>query len=271
MFNFEKNALIALAIFGLISSLLCAPVLSASNDSEIEDEAMVGNPEVYDIRIQDKTLNQIGSILRLTEKDLEEGLIIITGRAQTDLGTIEVVEVTLNEGKTFSTATGTNDWAFAFIPQDGKEYEFAARAYDSTKSVSYFDDMMGVTIQYSKYTPNQQMAVWFKSFREAFNDENTKKCLGLVSRDFEDGYTKLQDRFKKEFADSENLHISFYLDNIKLNQDEDEAIVSFSFKKESNDKTVEGKARAYLRREDVKFGLPWKLVRLEGDKFIAEE
>jgi hypothetical protein len=236
---------------------------------EIDDEFLAGNPAVFDICIQGKNLNQIGSILRLTEKDLEEGRIIITGKAQTDLGSIEAVEVTLNEGKTFSTADGTDNWEFTFTPQDGKEYEVAARARDTTKSVSYFDDMMSVTIQYSKYTPNQQMALWFKSFREAFNDENVKKCLGLISHDFEDGYTNMQNRLKKEFSDSENLGVSFYLDNISLNQDEDEAVVSFSFKKEFNDKTVNGKAKAYLRREQVKSGLPWKLVRLEGDNFIA--
>ena len=93
--------------------------------------------------------------------------------------------------------------------------------------------------------------------------------MNLISQEFSPDHAKLKSAIKKEFKTFGDLGISFYLTYLKVNEFEDEAVVSFAYKKERNGNIVKGKSKILLRKEDSKKGKAWKLITIRGDQFAG--
>ena len=239
------------------------------DDDFEEDLEMSGYPEIFNVYIMDKKLADLDFFVKFTVKDLINGQIIISGEARTDIGTIEGIEITLDEGRSVQKAIGKTKWSFNFEPKDNQEYIFSARAADSTGSQSYFNDLNMIEIHYAKLSVKQELSIWFKKFRENYNAEKAKACHDLFSEEDFIGYETLEKELNNEFKKYNDLGIKFFLSNIKINEFEDEAIVSFAFKKERTGATYFGKSKALFKKDETKKGKLWKLAQLRGDRFAG--
>ncbi|MBU0686325.1 MAG: hypothetical protein KKB81_00530 [Candidatus Margulisbacteria bacterium] len=260
----------------LIFTLCLAPAAGAFAEDEdlidfTEDLEMTGDPQVFNVYILDKKLDDIDFVVKFAERDLWNGMVYISGEAKTDIGIIDVVEVTLDEGQSYQNAKGTDQWEFSFTPKNNHEYVFSARAKDSTGSSSYFDDLNMITIKYAKYSTPQEVALWLKDFRAAYNMEDLGKCMGLISDDFADGKSAFEKELDNEFKASENIQINIYPSNIDVNNEDDEVVVSFAFRKEKSGAVFNGKSQILLRKEQSGSTNVWKLIQIRGDRFAGQD
>jgi hypothetical protein len=78
-------------------------------------------------------LEDVDDTLTLTKNDLSmDGKIVVSGTAADEAYRVTNVEVSLDRGTTWETASGTTNWTYEFTPQEIIEYEIMVRAKNDT-------------------------------------------------------------------------------------------------------------------------------------------
>lgn len=82
-------------------------------------------------------LQDIDGTLTLTQDDLTiDNDVVINGTAADESYAVTEVEVSLDRGTTWKTASGTTNWSYKFVPQEMLEYELMIRAKNEKGAIS---------------------------------------------------------------------------------------------------------------------------------------
>ncbi len=157
-------------------------------------------PSIVDLRFNSIDAARLDDVMVLGPEDLQNGLIVVRGQAQVGRGEIGLVEISLDEGKNWNTATlddrGLFTWEFR--PEIGRDYPFRVRAI-STTSVSTGPEDHEFHLRVSNTDGAAEARVVFKKLLEAYQGKDRSGFMKLVSNAFEGDSSALDDALMNDF------------------------------------------------------------------------
>jgi len=167
-----------------------------------------GVPEISELRIGTRDLENLPDILTLSRDDLDGSKLIIRGRAEISEGKIGAVLVSLDGGENWEKASFDSGGAFIFefVPDLDRDYKLAVKAVATTgKSSDYESDTFPVIVKSERASETVKKA-FFHMLRFYMN-ENQTGFMAFVSDDFEGDLSSLEDAIDDDFRFLDNISI----------------------------------------------------------------
>lgn len=157
-------------------------------------------PAITDLRFNSIDAARLDDTMVMGAEDLQGGLIIVRGQVQVGRGEIGLVEISLDEGKTWSTATLADRGLFTweFRPEIGRDYPFRVRA-TSTTGVSTGPEEHEFHLKVTSADGNFEAREAFGKLLEAYRNEDRAGFMRYVSDSFEGDASALDDALMNDF------------------------------------------------------------------------
>ncbi|HAU29771.1 MAG TPA: hypothetical protein DCW68_06675 [Rhodospirillaceae bacterium] len=201
-FLFRRMTAIALLVAGMF---LAHPASAqwwrfGSDDTE---------PVLADLLFNNVSAMRVERTLEMTEADLDNGRVLVRGRAEVGQGTIGRIEATLDGGTSW-TEVPLNDkglFAFAFQPEKGHTYAFSIRALSTIgKSSNEADHSFNFMLTTENGRELAKDA--FNALIEAYMNRDRSSFMALVSDDFSGNITALDNAISDDFRFFSSIRIT---------------------------------------------------------------
>jgi hypothetical protein len=165
-------------------------------------------PSITDLRFNSIDAARLDDTMILGTEDLQGGAIIVRGRVQVGRGEIGLVEISLDEGKTWNTATLSDRGLFTweFRPEIGRNYPFRVRA-TSTTGVSTGPEEHEFHLRVTSDDGSSAAREAFSKLLEAYRNEDRAGFMRHVSDSFEGDSSALDDALMNDFRWLDSISI----------------------------------------------------------------
>lgn len=165
-------------------------------------------PAITDLRFNNLDAARLDDSMALGLEDLQNGQIIVRGRAEVRRGEIGLVEISLDEGKTWKPATLGDQGLFTweFRPEVGHSYPFRIRAF-STTGVSTGAEEHDFHLLVAATDGNNDAREVFRKLLDAYQGKNRSGFMALVSESFQGDISALDDALSSDFRFLDSIAI----------------------------------------------------------------
>lgn len=225
--------------------------------------ASAARVEVKDVSVAGQSIKG-GESLELVLTDLEEGKVIIRGKAQGIKTNVEKVEISLDEGRFWEPVEGIEEWTFSFVPEDGKNYPVSIRALDTKGKKSR---LVNVDLSYRAITLTQEEQIrrMLRKLEDIYTDEDQAKFLSYFSEeDYPDYYTFVES-IEYTFDNNNNLKVKITPQEIRI--EGQAAIVKADYNKTWDTGSSRTGKNKIIRLK--KIGGIWKITSLEDERMFT--
>ncbi|MBU2487886.1 MAG: hypothetical protein KKA60_00690 [Proteobacteria bacterium] len=172
-------------------------------------------PDISDLKFNQVNVNDVEDHLTLGKDDLDQGRVVLRGRATLDQGKVGKVEVSLDGGKTWKKALlgDRGIFSFEFTPVLERPYAFVVRALSTTgKSSDVEDHTFDFTVS-SRTNTEAVKAAFFEMIR-LYCAENSMGFMNGVSPNFDGNLSALADAVQNDFRAFDNIRIQAFITRI---------------------------------------------------------
>lgn len=206
-----------------------------------------------------------GEPLDVYRNDLIGGRLVITGGAGSDLCYIKKVEVSADNGSTWSKAVGSSGWSYGFIPRDG-DYEILARAYDNDENLS--DEMfMPLELTYFSKTKEEILQEAFEEILRAYQDRDADTIISKTASNYSSSGDSIEDRGRLDsalngrFLDISSVYLRYRVESVTVSGSSGR--VTFSWDTNQSGSGYSKTGTFIFQKE----GRPdWKMVTVEDSR-----
>jgi hypothetical protein len=190
-----------------ISVTFLAPARSASLDG----------PNITSAHIKEKQLKG-GTRVTIIKPDLvSDRHAFIEGTATGgDIG-VEKVEVSLDNGRTWHTATGNENWQYQFEPVPKQTYYLAFRVTNSSGIVSQPGAYGTIRLTYFPITLSALIQQRADALARAYSSKRLGKYMKMISKQYENyprGWHKLRQAIQNDFRSFNNIVLRFTVNQV---------------------------------------------------------
>ncbi len=153
-----------------------------------------------------------GDEITLYRQYLDEGNIVIRGKASVKQGSIGSVQISTDGKESWQKAELSRDGAFVYKykPETGKKYELYVKALNTSGKANDFEETRKfVTV--SEQDMRAAVIEALNKLTEAYMAENPAAFMELVSDDFAGDFTILDRAIRKDFSLFDNIDLRFTL------------------------------------------------------------
>lgn len=175
-----------------------------------QDEIAI--PYLY---INNISFDEGGEEITLYKQYLEEGNVVIKGKASLKKGNIGSVQISTNAKETWQKAELAKDGAFVFKfkPEAEKTYEIFIKILTTSGKSNDVDDTRKV-LTVSSQDMRAAVSEVLDKLTEAYISENPTGFMQYISDDFDGDFTILDRAIRKDFSLFDNIDIRFVLNSI---------------------------------------------------------
>lgn len=165
-------------------------------------------PVITELKFNKVDAFRVEDRLTIGKDELEQGAVVIRGRAEIGKGTIGAVELTLDAGKTWTKAVLGDRGMFTFElkPELQQEYQFSVRALTTTGAMTDAEEH-AFKLVFSSESAADEVKKTFAALLDAYRNENKSAFMRLVSPDFEGIVSALEDALSDDFRFLDNIRI----------------------------------------------------------------
>ena len=218
-------------VFPWIVSMWLLIMVSLAQAAWWEFGRQDNEPAITDLKLNSVDVVWAEDKVTLSPEDLVQGEIIIRGQADIRKGIIGLVEISLDDGKSWSKAElGERGlFSYEFRPEIGRSYGFRIRAF-STTGVSTDEEDHSFTLSVTTLSNVDEVRRTFMALLHSYMDENRIEFMRYVSEDFEGDRMVLEDAISDDFRWLDQIRIQPYISRI-VNFDQ-EYQVYFTFNRQ---------------------------------------
>ncbi|MDI6797597.1 MAG: hypothetical protein QMD09_11655 [Desulfatibacillaceae bacterium] len=172
-------------------------------------------PEIADLRFNAVDARNVETHLILGRDDLDQGRVIVRGRATLYSGTIGRVDISLDGGQTWQRATlgDRGMFTFEFTPEMERTYQFAARVLTTAgKSSDLADYAFEFTI--SNLTNTDAVRAAFMELIAIYMNKDAMGFMNRVSPNYYGDRSGLTDAIRDDFRALDNIRIQVNITRI---------------------------------------------------------
>lgn len=175
-------------------------------------------PAITDLRFNSVDAARLDDNMILGPEDLQGGVIIVRGQVQVGRGEIGLVEISLDEGKTWNTATLADRGLFTweFRPEIGRNYPFRVRA-TSTTGVSTGPEDHEFHLMVTSADGVAESREAFGKLLEAYRSKDRAGFMRQVSDSFEGDASALDDALMNDFRWLDSIDIQANITRVVSN------------------------------------------------------
>jgi len=153
------------------------------------------------------------------QDSLQQGRIVINGKAKSSNGSIGSVMVSLDNKETWDNASLAKDGTFeyAFAPEKGKEYNFFLKAIDTTGKNNDIEDT-AIRITLSEERLQDKVSPFLTALFKAYQDEDKKAFMDLVSENFTNGREILESAISNDFRALDQIKFTWFINSMAQGQ-----------------------------------------------------
>jgi len=175
-------------------------------------------PSITDLRFNSLDAARLDDMMVLGREDLQNGEIVVRGQAQVGKGEIGLVEISLDDGKTWKAATlddrGLFTWEFS--PEVGRDYLFRVRATSTTGvSTGLEDHEFHLMVSATDGAADSRAA--FLGLLDAYQRKDRSGFMKLVSDAFEGDASALDDALTSDFRWLDSIAIQANITRVVSN------------------------------------------------------
>lgn len=203
------NAILARVLrFVFVLGTLCSLLPLNAGAAWWEFGRSDGEPSISSLRFNNVDAEQRDDLLVLTRDDLVGGLVNVRGKAEVRRGDIGLVEISLDSGKNWASATlGERGlFSYEFRPQLDREYTFQIRAI-STTGTSTGPEEHDFKLLVTSADGGREARAVFQKLLDAYQREDRASFMQYVSDQFEGNFGALEDGLSKDFRFLDDIRI----------------------------------------------------------------
>jgi hypothetical protein len=215
----------------VILALFCCAISSVAeakwwifgqSENEISTKYLYLNGIPYD---------ELGDKVTIYRETLENGQVVLRGKAATSSSAVGSVQVSLNNKESWTKASKTFDGAFeySFRPETGKNYVIFVKIIDTTGKTNEVDSTRKeVTISEQNIGALIRQAM--DELLAAYMAEDPARLMKLVSENFAADSSVLDRAIRKDFSKFDNIDLRYTLNNVTATNEKIYAAFTFSRK-----------------------------------------
>ncbi|MDD5296467.1 MAG: hypothetical protein PHU46_06095 [Rhodocyclaceae bacterium] len=175
-------------------------------------------PSITDLRFNSVDAARLDDMMVLGPEDLQNGVIVLRGQAQVGRGEIGLVEISLDNGKTWNAATLADRGLFTweFRPELGRDYPFRVRAI-STTGVSTGPEDHEFHLLVTATDGTAEAKATFRKLLDAYQAKDRSGFMKLVSNAFEGDASALDDALMNDFRWLDSIAIQTNITRVVSN------------------------------------------------------
>ena len=204
--------------------------------------------------------------LRLFQDDLNNNAIVLSGTASSKGFNTIKLEVSIDNGATWTPVVGTYTWAYSFVPKADSVYSFKMKATNSAGIVTPVEGSFP-TITYISQTKRSAVEQATSELISAFNSRDIKSIHSNLSLDFEPDALTFEDGCRQFWQAVNSVTISIRSFSSVRQGDQIVAVMSWT-----RTYSMTGRSSSISGVAEFTFGLEggrWKLRRVSGDSPFA--
>lgn len=159
--------------------------------------------------------DELGQKVTLFRDNLQDGNIVIRGKATVKTGTIASVRITLNNKETWQDATVSEDGAFEFRfrPELNKTYIVYIEIMDTRGKTNDIESTRK-EITVSERNITAMVKEVLEAMAEAYRREDAGRFMSYVADDFAGDAVNLDRAIRKDFSLFDNIDLRFTINNV---------------------------------------------------------
>lgn len=221
-------------------------------------------PTVYDVSIGQQSAEMFqGEYNLVTRDDLSSGKLEIMGSAdagvnqltynievtavdkddnshsigkytvELDLSELSLIEVSIDDGLSWESASGKSSWSYQLRPSDGETYKVKARATDVMENISD-EQFESWEFKYSYQTPKEILKEVFEAQMTALSDEDSNTFMRSVTQEYSSNIDGLRDYNELESAvqyrfQTGDINIRYTVSDVSAYLDTKQGTVEFNW------------------------------------------
>ncbi len=159
--------------------------------------------------------DESGPKVSLNKETLQDGMIVVNGKASVKKGKIGGVRVSVNNREKWEDAKFSDNGAFEFRfrPEQDKVYTFFVEIMDTAGKTNDIE----ATRKEVTISGQNSMALIIETLDkmiEAYRNEDANRFMSFVSEDFAGDATNLDRAIRKDFGAFENIDLRYSLNNV---------------------------------------------------------
>lgn len=175
-------------------------------------------PAITELRFNSVDAGRLDDGMVLTRDDLQAGAVIVRGRAEVGRGEIGLVEISLDQGKTWVAATlgerGLFTWEFR--PEVDRKYPFRIRA-TSTTGVATGPEDHDFFFMVSSNDGSADAKAAFRKLLDAYQRKDRAGFMAGVAEYFEGDFSALEDALSSDFRFLDSIAIQANVNRVVNN------------------------------------------------------
>ncbi len=213
--------------------------------------------------ISGKAIEDLYTPMELWRDEIEDGKIVIRGAAMSEACTISRVEVSIDDGSSWETAEGTNNWTYDFAPSE-QTYYIQARAFDAVGTESE-EQIQSLEVTYNQYSQEENLLEIFHQLIQAYIDKNSSAFTELTSSNFTSDYEGIEDlnsletSLDNKFVSVDEIYLRYQVDSVTVSGTSGQ--VSFSWDARQSTSGYSQYAVFYFEKEEE----GWRFSNVQDD------
>jgi hypothetical protein len=222
---------------------------------------------IFEVKVENKDAPTLLEEFSFYKEDLIGERINITGGAKSKEADISKIEVSVDGGRTWQEAEGTDTWQYKFYPDEGL-YKVRFLASDEKGNMAITGDLK---IIYTRLKPQEAIFNILKKIEESYEQENLEKFILCFSESRYPNYTKFKEAIIRDFQYFRNIRMFKRVERYNISSDQKEAFYDVLWKSKYTDTRDNSKfsrstiISMYFIKED---GL-WKVASMKNNNIFG--
>ena len=165
-------------------------------------------PEIAELKFNAVDASRMVDQVVMSRDELQNGIVVVRGRADVPTGQIGAVEYSLDGGRTWAQATlgDRGYFTFEFRPQFERQYTIAVVALTTTGHATRQEDHQ-VKFEVKASNAVEEARQAFLKILDAYSRESRSEFMRAVSDDFEGSLAALDEAVRNDFRNFDNIQI----------------------------------------------------------------